>query len=360
MNNPTVIPQKILAWYAENARTLPWRSHPDAYAVWVSEIMLQQTRMETVLPYYQRWMAAFPTLNDLAQADLQEVLKLWEGLGYYSRARNLHKAAQLVMAELDGNIPADRNALEKLPGIGHYTAAAISSIAFGADEAALDGNIRRIYSRLFNIEAPIRSTEAESKLWALAEALLPMGHAGDYNQALMDLGSAVCLPKSPTCLLCPVVEHCAAQQLGVAEQRPVKGQKKVIPHKLVAAAIIQRPDGLYLLAKRPDEGLFGGLWEFPGGKLDDGETLPETLYREIIEELGARIDVGREFGVYTHTLTHFHLTLHAFLCKLLDGEEPEPIEAAQVVWVTVDEMENFPMGKVDRMISRDLRALEPV
>jgi A/G-specific adenine glycosylase len=303
-------------------------------------------------------MAAFPTLADLAQAELQEVLRLWEGLGYYSRARNLHKAARMVMSDYGGVIPAERRQLEKLPGIGRYTAAAISSIAFGADEAALDGNIRRIYSRLFNIEAPIRSTEAEQKLWELAEALLPAGSAGDYNQALMDLGSAVCLPQSPTCLLCPVIEHCAAQQLGVAEERPVKGEKKALPHKLVAAAIIQREDGLYLLAKRPDEGLFGGLWEFPGGKLEQGETLPETLFREIIEELDAKIHVGQEFGVYTHTLTHFSLTLHAFRCTLLAGEEPKPIEAAEVVWVTAAQMADYPMGKVDRMISNELRSFD--
>ena len=356
MVNANAITQKILDWYAENARELPWRTNPAPYAVWVSEIMLQQTRMETVLPYYERWMAAFPTLKDLAEADLQEVLKLWEGLGYYSRARNLHKAAQTVMAELDGVIPKERKELEKLPGIGRYTAAAISSIAFDKNEAALDGNIRRVYSRLFNIEDPIRSTEAEKKLWTLADALLPKGHAGDYNQALMDLGSAICLPKSPTCLLCPVMEHCAAQQLGVEKERPVKGKKKSIPHKLVAAAIIKREDGRYLIAKRPDEGLFGGLWEFPGGKLDEGETLPETLYREIIEELDAKINVGEEFGVYTHTLTHFSLTLHAFLCTLLTDEQPKPIEAADFTWVTVEQMEEYPMGKVDRMISLELRS----
>ena len=354
MLNAAAIADKILDWYADNARDLPWRADPQPYAVWVSEIMLQQTRMETVLPYYQRWMAAFPTVQDLAQADLQDVLKLWEGLGYYSRARNLHKAAHLVAAELEGVIPSTRKALEKLPGIGRYTAAAISSIAFGADEAAVDGNVRRVYSRLFNIEAPIRSTEAEKKLWALAEALLPQSRAGDYNQALMDLGSAVCLAKSPTCLLCPVREHCAAQQLGVAAERPVKGKKKVIPHKLVAAAIIRREDGLFLLAKRPEKGLFGGLWEFPGGKLDEGETLTETLYREIIEELDAKIAVGDEFGVYTHTLTHFHLTLHAFLCTLHEGETPQAIEAAEFVWVTVEQMAEYPMGKVDRLIAMDL------
>lgn len=358
MLNAAAIADAVLAWYAENARALPWRANPDPYRVWVSEIMLQQTRMETVLPYYQRWMEEFPSLKDLAQADLQEVLRLWEGLGYYSRARNLHKAAQVVMSDHNGRIPTERKALEKLPGIGRYTAAAISSIAFGADEAALDGNIRRVYSRLFNIEAPIRSTEAEKKLWALAEALLPSGRAGDYNQALMDLGSAVCLPKSPACLLCPVREYCAAQQLGVAEARPVRGKKKAIPHKLVAAAIVRRDDGLYLIAKRPEKGLFGGLWEFPGGKLDEGETLRETLYREIIEELDAKIEVGEEFGVYTHTLTHFHLTLHAFLCRLHDGEAPKAIEAADFAWVTAAQMADYPMGKVDRMISNELRSNE--
>jgi len=205
LNNAPKIANQLLDWYNQNARDLPWRSHPQPYNVLVSEIMLQQTRMETVLPYYQRWMTAFPTLKVLAESELQEVLKLWEGLGFYGRARNLHKAAKIVLSDFNGQIPKTREELESLPGIGRYTAAAIASISFGADEAALDGNIRRILSRLFNIEEPIRSAQAEEILWGLAESLLPDGKAGDFNQALMDLGSLVCTSRNPVCDLCPVI-----------------------------------------------------------------------------------------------------------------------------------------------------------
>src|SRR5512145_3423018 len=189
---PTEFARRLLAWYGLNARTLPWRGYPDPYAVWVSEIMLQQTRVETVIPYFERWMKRFPTLQALAEAPLQDVLSLWEGLGYYSRARNLHKTAQIVMAEHNGKLPADVAALRRLPGIGRYTAGAMASIAFGFDEPALDGNIRRVYARLFDVAEPARSPAGEKQLWTLASEHLPPGRAGDYNQALMDLGATLC------------------------------------------------------------------------------------------------------------------------------------------------------------------------
>jgi A/G-specific adenine glycosylase len=209
---------------------------------------------------------------------------------------------------------------------------------------------------LFNVEEPIRSAEAEKRLWSLAEQLLPTGRAGDFNQALMDLGSIVCTPKSPTCLLCPLRDFCTAYGLGVQAERPVKTEKKPIPHKLVAAAIIQADDGRVLLAQRLPEGLFGGLWEFPGGKKEDGESLREALVREIEEELDAAIVAGEEFGVYEHTLTHFSLTLHAFRCRLADGRMPRPVEASDVVWVHPAEMGAYPMGKIDRLIANELLA----
>ncbi|MBN1666830.1 MAG: A/G-specific adenine glycosylase, partial [Anaerolineales bacterium] len=186
---PEPFSKALLAWYAANQRTLPWRDHPDPYAVWVSEIMLQQTRVETAIPYFERWMAALPTIAALANAAQQEVLNLWEGLGYYSRARNLQRAAQVVMQVHHGQLPADPQTLQRLPGIGHYTAAAIASIAFGWDAAALDGNIRRVLARLFDVRQPARSPAGERRLWQLAEENLPAGQAGDYNQALMDLGA---------------------------------------------------------------------------------------------------------------------------------------------------------------------------
>jgi A/G-specific adenine glycosylase len=356
MNKTHDIAQRLLDWYGTHARDLPWRRSPDGYTVWVAEIMLQQTRMQTVLDYYRRWMELFPSLEVLAQADLQQVLQVWEGLGYYTRARNLHRAAQVVMEQYGGVIATERKALERLPGIGRYTAAMIASVAYGKDEAALDGNIRRVYARLFNLEEPLGTTTAEKTLWAMAEELLPPGRAGDYNQALMDFGSAVCTPQTPACDTCPLNDLCAAYRLGVVAERPLRQPKKDLPRRNVAAAIIEREDGRILLAQRPTQGLYGGLWEFPGGKQEPGEVLPQTLQREIAEELGARILVGTPFGVYEHTLTHFHMTLHAFLCHFVDGDQPQALEAQAMVWVLPGEMEAYPMAKVDRQIASELMA----
>jgi A/G-specific adenine glycosylase len=353
--------QRLLAWYALSARSLPWRGHPDPYAVWVSEIMLQQTRVETVIPYFQRWMERFPTITALAAAPLQEVLRTWEGLGYYSRARNLWRAAQEVEQNYGGRIPADRDVLQTLPGIGRYTAGAIASIAFGQDEPALDGNIRRVLARVFNMDLPARSPQGEARLWELARENLPSGRAGDYNQAIMDLGSAICTPRAPACLICPVMELCQARELGIQEQRPVLAAKPAVPHYTVTAAILQQPgaaeascrNGPFLIARRPADGLLGGMWEFPGGKQQEGEDLPACLRREIHEELGVQIEVGELFGVYQHAYTHFKVTLHAFCCVLVKGD-PQPLEASALAWVETGELGAYPMGKIDRQIAKEL------
>jgi A/G-specific adenine glycosylase len=344
--------QKILDWYSRNRRDLPWRGQPDPYAVWVSEIMLQQTRVETVIPYYERWMKRFPGVRELAASSEQDVLSQWEGLGYYSRARNLYKAAVLVVENHGGEIPRDLNGLRKLPGIGRYTAGAIASMAFGMDSAALDGNIRRVYSRVFNVAEPADSSTGVKILWELAEKLLPKGRAGDYNQALMDLGATICLPHNPACLLCPIKGLCKARALGLQEQRPVMNPKLKVPHFIVTAAVIRRKSKI-LLAKRPSKGLLGGMWEFPGGKVEKGESLEACLVREIREELGVGIQVGESVGIYDHAYTHFRITLHAFRCELSEGE-PRAVEAAGLVWVLPTDMDGYPMGKVDRQIATQL------
>jgi A/G-specific adenine glycosylase len=347
---------QLLDWYQRQGRSLPWRGHPDPYAVWVSEIMLQQTRVETVIPYFERWMARFPTVSALAAASQQDVLAIWEGLGYYSRARNLHCAAQKVAAEHGGELPGDVILLRKLPGVGRYTAGAIASMAFGLDEPALDGNIRRVLARVFDVSLPARSPEGERHLWGLASAHLPPGKAGDYNQAMMDLGATICTPKSPLCSSCPVAQVCQARALGVQEQRPVEAPRPAVPHITVTAAVIVR-DGQVLIAQRPAEGLLGSMWEFPGGKLEPEESLPDCLHREIIEELGAEVAVGERLGVYRHAYTHFRVTLHAFYCTLTGGE-PRPIQAQAVRWVPVDALGQYPMGKIDRQIAKDLLVVE--
>jgi A/G-specific adenine glycosylase len=298
-------------------------------------------------------MARFPSVFVLAAAPQQEVLSLWEGLGYYARARNLHRAAQIIVAEHHGELPRETQALEALPGIGRYTAAAIASIAFGQDEAALDGNIRRVLARVFDITTPIRSTAGEGRLWQLAAENLPAGRAGDYNQALMDLGATVCTPTSPDCPYCPLIDLCQAFQLGVQEQRPVKKQKTAPPHHTVAAAILRR-NGTVLIARRPDTGLLGGMWEFPGGKTEPGESLAACLKREICEELGVDIEVGDFFGRYEHAYTHFKITLHAFECTLVDGNTPTAHEHTALHWAAPADLTNFPMGKIDRQIANQL------
>ena len=344
----------LLSWYAANARQLPWRGNPDPYAVWVSEIMLQQTRVETVLPYFERWMKRFPTVHALAQASQQEVLSAWEGLGYYSRARNLQRAAQQVVAQFNGVIPANMAALRKLPGVGRYTAGAIASLAFGLDEAALDGNIRRVLARLFNVTEPAGSSTGDKQLWMLAQENLPPGRAGDYNQALMDLGALLCTPRQPNCPRCPLKELCQARLLGVQAERPLPRQKPAIPHFVVTAAVIEQ-HGQVFITQRPPNGLLGGLWEFPGGKLQEGEQLQACLQRELREELGVEILVGEPFGIYRHAYTHFRVTLHAFHCSFAAPDHPQPLQVHDLRWVPVAELGSFPMGKIDRQIASRLQ-----
>jgi A/G-specific adenine glycosylase len=293
----------------------------------------------------------------VASSDEQEVLRLWEGLGYYSRGRNLYRTACKIMAEYGGKLPEERDILARLPGVGPYTAAAIASIAFSFDEATLDGNIRRVLSRLFDISRPARSQESEESLWRLARQLLPHGKAGDFNQALMDLGASICTARNPQCRWCPVQNHCQAHTLGIQELRPVKQPRSKIPSIIVCAAVITR-EGKVLIARRPPKGLLGGMWEFPGGKLEDGEDFASGLKREILEELDTTIHVGEPVGVYRHAYTHFRVTLHAFCCEL-DGKEPHPLEASEIRWAIPFELAGFPMGKIDRQISQRLNNGSP-
>lgn len=353
------IARALLAWWDEGHAELPWRGTPDPYAVWVAEVMLQQTQIATVIPYFERWMAWLPTVEALAAADLDEVLKLWEGLGYYSRARHLHEAARTVLEKYGGLLPQSASELRKLKGIGPYTAGAIASIAFGEPEAVLDGNVIRVLSRLTDLEADVTETATRKALWRLAEALVPQTRPGDYNQALMELGQRICTPATPQCHRCPVAEQCLARRRGTQLERPVRPPRKNTPHYDVAAGVIWRDEGRYrtgrfLIARRPLDGLLGGLWEFPGGKQDDGETLPETLRREIAEELAIEIAVGEPLVSVKHAYTHFRITLHAFHAQYVAGR-PQHLGVADHAWVTLAEVNDYAFAVTDRKIIASLR-----
>ncbi len=346
MSPASTLASRLLAWYRANKRSLPWRDHPDPYAVWVSEIMLQQTRVEAVIPYFENWMKRFPSVRALAAASEQEVLNAWEGLGYYSRARNLHKAARLVVEQYGGKLPRELVSLRKLPGIGRYTAGAIASMAFGLDEPAMDGNIRRVFARLFDVLEPADSPAGEKILWELAARNLPAGQAGDYNQALMDLGATICLPRNPRCLICPLMEICAARKAGTQELRPVLKPKKERPHVTHAAAVIVKR-GRVLLAKRPSRGLLGGMWEFPNAAVtgDPAEELSATIETAY----GFRAQPVGELAVLEHAYTHFSVTVHAFTCELLSQPDRKELK-----WVRLSALEDYPMGGIDRRIARKL------
>ena len=349
---------KLLTWYHANKRTLPWRGHPSAYAVWVSEIMLQQTRVETVIPYFEKWMRLFPTVQVLANASEQDVLNAWEGLGYYSRGRNLHKAANTVVDQYRGEIPRDLDELRKLPGIGRYTLGAIASIAFDMDVAALDGNIKRVYARIFDVEVPVDSAAGEKILWELADKNLPKGHAGEYNQALMDLGATICVPGNPRCLICPVMRLCKARQNGTQDQRPVKMPKKEVPHYVHAAAVIVRqvgnpPRKEVLLAQRPSRGLLGGMQEFPNGRVNGDPAAELSKALKIGYNLKLRLKRGpsarkrESLGTVQHGYSHFSVTVHVFLCELLSMPQETNLK-----WVSLNKLDEYPMGKIDRQIAR--------
>ncbi len=332
---------RLLEWYQENKRSLPWRGHPDPYAVWVSEIMLQQTRVEAVIPYFQRWMERFPTIAALAQAPEGDVLSTWEGLGYYARARNLRRAAQVVVEQYGRELPRDADRLRKLPGIGRYTAGAIASIAFGQDEPALDGNARRVLARVFGVVEPADSPRGTRLLWALAAKHLPNGQAGDYNQALMDLGATICVPTNPRCPVCPVRGMCQARKLSMQAELPMLKAKKSVPHRVMAAAVITRGSRV-LLAQRPSNGLLGGMWEFPNGIGRNVETVVRKLYQ-------LEVQCGKPLGVVEHGYSHYSVSVHAFRC------EPVSVpKAKNLRWVPMRRLSEFPMGRVDRQIARKL------
>jgi len=351
------IRRRLRTWYARHGRDLPWRRTRDPYAIWVSEVMLQQTRVTAVEPYFERFMRRFPDVRTLAHARLDAVLKTWEGLGYYTRARNLHRAARVVVRDLGGRLPRTPEGLLRLPGVGHYTAGAVASIAFGLDEPLLDGNVTRVLCRVFRMDATPGAAKTRKELWGLARRLIPAGQAELFNQALMDLGATVCTPRSPDCPLCPLEEVCLARANGEEEKLPVRVPRRPIPHYDVAAGVVWKGNRV-LIDRRKSEGLLGGLWEFPGGRRLGNETLRQCVVREIREELGVRVRVRRELVTVKHAYSHFRITLHAFECDCVSGRA-RAIGCAAWKWVRLRDLDDFAFPKANLKILAELRRRHP-
>jgi len=303
--------KRLLDWYRANKRAMPWRETRDPYAIWISEAMLQQTRVETVIPYWERFLRRFPDVHALATADPDEVLGAWAGLGYYSRARNLQAAARVIDQKHGGKLPDDAETLQTLPGIGRYTAGAVASIAFDRPEPVLDGNVKRVLARLLGIRADIGQPATVARLWQEAGALARGPHPGDLNQALMELGATVCTPRAPRCASCPVSQSCDARAKGDAESLPIKARKKPARAvEAVAALVVRR--GKALAVRRPARGLLGGLWDLPGDDLVTGETPRAGLARALRERAGLEISRASAIGIVEHVFTHRKLTLHVY------------------------------------------------
>jgi A/G-specific adenine glycosylase len=343
---------KLIRWYRANARRLPWRETDDPYAIWVSEVMLQQTRVETVIPYYQEWLCAFPDVTALATAPIDRVLQVWEGLGYYRRAHNLHRAASIVVERHGGRLPSGITALEELPGIGSYTAAAVAAIAFDTDVVAIDGNLRRVLSRLYDIDEPLGSQAAERLFRAHAAELLPVGGASAFNQALMDLGATLCTPSNPNCDACPLQADCLAFQGGFQAQRPVRRARGPLPERRRVAAVISE-GGKVLIGRRPQGGLLSGMWEFPGGDLGPEEAPAHGLDRVLRDSLASAVESATPLVEIEHTYTHFRVREQAFSVKA-DGPIDGSADHKELRWVHVADLPEYPMGKVDRSIAKGL------
>jgi A/G-specific adenine glycosylase len=346
--------EALLNWFVKNRRDLPWRTTRDPYRIWVSEVMLQQTQVATVIPYYHRFLDTFPDVQALARAKDNALMKAWEGLGYYARARNLREAARVIVKKYDARLPASRDLLRELKGFGAYTAASVASIAFNEDCAAVDGNVMRVLARVFAIESDIRKAAAKREFQRIADALVPKGRAGAFNEALMELGATVCKPKNPACADCPVRRFCRAYAQGRVAELPRKSPKQEIPHHHIAIGVVHK-NGRVLIALRPAEGLLGNLWEFPGGKLKSDETLAECCRREVLEETGIDTEVGRCFSVVQHSFTHFRITLHAFHCRYKTGKAA-PRSSQKIIWARPGDLENYAFPKANKKIIEDLFA----
>ena len=343
----------LLSWFLDVARDLPWRRTRNPYVIWISEVILQQTRVEQAIPYFERFIREFPDVFQLASASIDDVLKIWEGLGYYSRARNLHRAAQEIVDRHEGRIPSSRDDLLALPGIGSYTAAAILSMAFDQGFGVLDGNVVRVLARLTGLAEDSRKSRVRRSLQQLADRLTNPTEPGKHHEAMMELGATICTPRSPKCRVCPVAAFCQAVHEGNPEAYPVRSPRKRIPHYDIAVGVISNEAGEMLIQRRAEDGLLGGLWELPGGKRQQHETLEEACRRELREELGIEVEVGPKITSIPHAYSHFRITLHAFHCSLVSGT-PFSTQSLPVTWIVAEKMQDYAFPRANRKLIEQL------
>jgi len=341
--------ENLLAWYDTERRDMPWRNTSDPYRIWLSEVMLQQTRVDQAEPYYHRFVERFPTVEELANASLDDVLACWEGLGYYSRARNLYKAARRIVESFGGRIPSDEQDIRSLPGVGPYTAAAVLSIAYGKTCPALDGNAIRVLTRVFRIGEDANRSATRRRLQEVAAVLMDPARPGAFNQAVMELGASVCKPSSPCCGMCPLESVCAAAAQGDPETFPVSLPRKKTPHFDVAVAVISDEAGRLLVCKRPEEAMLGGLWEFPGGKRKPRETLEAACRRTLQEKWNVVVETGDLAYRISHAYSHFRITMYAFRATIAAGMPCSP-EGRSLKWADGDELCALAFSKTGRRL----------
>lgn len=345
----TTLQKRLLAWYRRHRRRLPWRDDPQPYRVWVSELMLQQTRVKTVLPFFDRFMARFPNVEALAAASEQEVLSTWSGLGYYRRATALRRAAKRIVEEGGGRFPDTLEGWLALPGVGRYTAGAVLSIAYGKRYPILDGNVARVLSRLFVVRGDPSSTRTRQVLWQKAEAVLPRRSISDFNQALMELGALLCTPRDPKCLLCPLQRQCGAFRRGWQERLPETKPRKASTPVVLTAAVVRRR-GRVLLYQRQEEQLMHGLWELPGGTCRKGEEPRGALAREARERYGLELETGEEIARVQHTIMNRRITLHAFEAQVYGRLGAEGGEARR--WLEPEKVAELPVSSMTLKVLR--------
>ncbi len=345
--------RRLKRWFGRNARRLPWRGLTDPYRIWISEIMLVQTTVAVAIKRYPRFLKRFPTLKSLADAQLDAVMKEWEGLGYYHRARYLHQAATIIRTKHGGRFPRTYEEIRALPGVGDYVAAAVANFSFGARVPAVDANVARVMARFAAIPGDVRSSRVRSEVHYHLSALMTTGTGAIWTDGLIEAGAVICLPRKPNCGQCPLRQDCRAFAQGKLDQYGLPGAKPARGEVAVACGIIRRPDGKILIAQRPTTGLLPGLWEFPGGKRDGNERLSETCRREIEEELGIDVAVGQRRMVIRHAYSHYHVRLHVFECAYQQGK-PQAIGCQRWRWVRATELSKYAFPTANRKIITDL------